>query len=182
MVSAAEGNAALDARTAALLPSLRLCVGRTRAELHCRSPEARDVDRAEAEGWQARTVDHLQLQWTVRFRERPRDLGALRIEDADETPGAAITEVRIEGAPGRPLLLAGDGQRESGVARGFTWVESNRGPGPRIVHASWAPPQRLPPWAFAGVAGALAAGALAALAAARRARRGRAAVTCDPPR
>lgn len=174
-VSAAEGNAALDARTAALLPALRLCAGRTRGDVSCRAAEARDVERAEGEGWQARGVDHLQLQWTLRFRERPADVGALRFEDDDATPGAAITEVEIEGDPGRPLLVAGDGQRESGVSRGFTWVESNRGPGPRVVHASWSPPARLPRWAFLVVAVTAAAGAVAA--ASRRSHR---AVACSP--
>lgn len=140
-VSAAEGNAALDARSAEVLAALVICTGRTPDTTTCRHFSARDIERVEAEGWVPSQSGHLHFAWTLRLKERANEIGAIRLEDAYEVPGIELTDVEISAPPHTPLLRAGDGAVASGVAQRFTWIERVREPGPRIVVASYAPPK-----------------------------------------
>jgi len=141
-VSASEGNAALDARTEALLQKLRVCTGRSLEELRCRSLERRDIERVEAEGWTPEPPGHLHFAWTFRLAETAPEIGALRVEDAYEVDGVEITDVQIQPPGHTPLLRAGDALLPAGVAERFSWVEARREPGPRGIVATWAPPPK----------------------------------------
>lgn len=140
-VSAAEGNAALDARTTALLGALSVCTGPTLDHVSCRRLGPRDVERVEAEGWTPGPNGHLHFSWTLRLRERAREIGAIRLEDAYDVPGVEISDVQIDPPPHAPLARAGDAAMAAGVAERFNWVERLREPGPRVVVAAWTPPK-----------------------------------------
>lgn len=139
-VSAAEGNAALDARSEALLAGLEICTGRSLTALECRHLAMRDIESVEADGWTAPSGSHLQLSWTLRLHERARDLGAIRVADAFDVSGVEISDVQIRSPHHTPLTLAGEGDRKSGVVDRFTWIEAKRELGPRVIVAAWAPP------------------------------------------
>lgn len=140
-ISAAEGNAALDARSAELVRSLSVCTGRTLADVRCRALTARDIERVEAEGWVPGQNGHLHFSWTFRLAEQATEVGALRLEDRYDVPGVEITDVLIDPPAHSPLSRAGDGRRSHGVALSFNWIERLREPGPRAVVAVWAPPR-----------------------------------------
>lgn len=141
-VSAAEGNAALDARSSEVLSALSVCTGRTLNDVGCRKLERREIERVEAEGWVPGPSGHLHFTWTFRLRERAKDIGALRFEDAYEVPNVEITDVEILPPRHAALTLAGEEGRTTGVSSRFTWIEARRQPGPRVVIASWPPPAR----------------------------------------
>lgn len=141
-VSAAEGNAALDARSSALLAALSICTGRSLETVRCRRLAPRDIERVEAEGWTPGPSGHLHFAWTLRLTERASAIGALRLEDGYDVPGVEMTDVSIDRPAHVPLGRAGDGGRAAGVAERFNWVERLREPGPRVVVAEWAPPAR----------------------------------------
>lgn len=164
-ISAAEGNAALDARTRALLAQLQFCTGRTLDDVTCRHPAPGDVERMGAQGWVPGPAGDIHFLWTFALHVSARSIGAIRIVDASREPGVEITEARITPPPGVKLLVAGDGHA-SGVARRFTWIEAKRPPGPRVIEAAWPPPRRAH-WLLLGAI--LVAGLLWALA--RRLRR-----------
>lgn len=136
-VSAAEGNAALDGHTDALLAALQVCSGRTLDALECRALERRDVELVEADGWIPGPQGHLHFAWTLRLGHAAADLGALRVVDGWQIPSVEITDVRIRPPPDTALTSAGEGGQPSGVATGFNWIEARRGPGPREVVATW---------------------------------------------
>ncbi len=140
-ISAAEGNAALDARSAELVRSLSVCVGRTLETVRCRPLAARDIERVEAEGWVPGQSGHLHFSWTFRLDQLATEVGAVRVEDHYEVPGVEITDVLIEPPTHTRLSRAGDGRRTEGVAQSFNWIERLRAPGPRTVVAAWAPPR-----------------------------------------
>lgn len=140
-VSAAEGNAALDARSKVLLAHLKICTGRTLADLHCGHLAVRDIERVEADGWTPGPTGHLVFYWTLRLHQSADQIGALRIEDTYAAPGIEISEATIDPPAGKRLLVAGDG-RTKGVTAQFGWTEANRPPGPRVVVAEWPPPPR----------------------------------------
>ncbi len=164
-ISAAEGNAALDARTAALLADLTICTGRTLADVSCRHPARKDVERVEAQGWVPGPAGDIHFLWTLDVRASARSIGAIRLEDASSQPGVEITEVRITPPAGLPLLVAGD-KAAHGVVRRFTWIEKSRPPGPRVIVAAWPPPSRRALWLVTGLV--LAAAALLAFGRVRR--------------
>ncbi len=140
-VSAAEGNAALDEHTDALLGALTVCTGRTLDAVACRKLRRRDVERVEAQGWVPGPARHLHFAWTLRLRERAGDIGALRLEDDYQPPGLEITDVSIVPPRGVELTRAGDGALGStGVTAAFSWIEARRSPGPRVIVAAWPPP------------------------------------------
>lgn len=143
-ISAAEGNAALDARSAELLASLSVCTGVELEKVTCRRLSPRDIERVEAEGWVPEESGHLHFSWTFRLAERATQIGAIRVEDDYAVSGVEISDVQI----GRPLHAAlsraGDAQRAGGVSETFNWVERLREPGPRVVVAAWAPPRARP--------------------------------------
>lgn len=141
VVSAAEGNAALDTRTASLLEAVRVCVGRSLSKATCRKLAPRDVERVEAEGWAPGPSGHLHFSWTFRLAESARDSGALRFEDAYEVPGVGITDVQITPPAHAALIRAGDAAVDAGVSERFTWIEKLRTPGPRSVVAAWPAPR-----------------------------------------
>ena len=141
-VSAAECNAALDARTAALLAALSVCTGRTLDDLRCRRLTTRDIERVESEGWAPGQSGHLHFIWTFRLAERANEIGAFRLEDAYDVPGIEISDVQIDRPLHTPLARAGDGALSAGVTERFNWIERQREPGPRVVVAAWAPPLR----------------------------------------
>ncbi len=140
-VSAAEGNAALDARSKVLLAHLKVCTGRTLADLRCGHLAVRDIERVEADGWTPGATGHLVFSWTLRLHQSAARIGALRLEDTYAAPGVQISQVTIHPPVGKRLLVAGDG-RAKGVTAQFGWTESNRPPGPRVVVAEWPPPPR----------------------------------------
>lgn len=141
-VSASEGNAALDARTKDLLRALTVCTGRSLREVVCRKLELREVERVEAEGWKPGPNEHLHFAWTLKLRDRARDVGAIRVEDAYEVEGVEVSDVAIDPPAHTSLELAGEGGRAKGVASRFSWLEARRPPGPRVVVAQWAAPPR----------------------------------------
>jgi hypothetical protein len=153
-VSAAEGNAALDAKTLELLGGLRVCTGDSLEQLDCQQLRQPDVELVEAEGWIPGPTGHLHFAWTLRLRTGARKLGAIRIEDGWETPGVEITEVSIQSPPERPLTRAGEGDSPDGTRLEFTWIEARRGSGPRVVAASW-PKESDRVWPLLVIAGAL---------------------------
>jgi hypothetical protein len=157
-VSAAEGNAALDARTDALLGALRVCTGRSADALDCRALVRRDVERVEAEGWIPGPTGHLHFSWTLALRDAKSDLGAIRIEDGWQVDGIEVTDVGFDGAS--DLTAAGEGESPAGVAARFTWIESRRAPGPRTFSAAWPPPPERP-WLVLLAAGLLMIGGAA---------------------
>jgi hypothetical protein len=136
-VSAAEGNAALDLKTAELLERLRVCTGDSPAELDCVALGLTAVELVEAEGWIPGPTGHLHFAWTLRLRSGARRLGAIRIEDDWQIPGVEITDVRIAPPAAISLTSAGEGDSPEGVRTQFTWIEARRGLGPRVVSASW---------------------------------------------
>ena len=143
-ISAAEGNAALDARSAELLASLSVCTGAVLEEVSCRRLSLRDIERVEAEGWAPEDSGHLHFSWTIRLGERATEIGALRFEDDYSVSGVEISDVQIDRPAHTPLLRAGDAGRAEGVAASFNWIERLREPGPRVVIAAWAPPRARP--------------------------------------
>lgn len=149
-ISAVEGNAALDARTAKLLADLTVCTGRTLDAVSCRHLARTDVERVDAQGWVPGPAGDIHFLWTLDLHASARDIGALRVEDASSQPGVEITEVRITPPAGKPLLVAGVRDAHS-VARRFTWIEKSRPPGPRVIVAAWAPPPRRVLWLLLGV-------------------------------
>jgi hypothetical protein len=136
-VSASEGNAALDRKTADLLAHLRICTGRSAQELECATLERRAVEQVEVDGWVPDAAGHLHFAWTLRLPADAARLGALRVEDDWQLAGVEITDVRIVPPSHAPLTAAGEGPSPSGVASGFTWIEARRGTGPRVVAAAW---------------------------------------------
>jgi hypothetical protein len=159
VVSSAEGNARLDARSAELLRALRVCTGRTFEDLACRELSSRQISLVEADGWSTGPTGHLHLAWTFTLGMAAAELGALRLEDAVHMPEIELTDVRIQPPRERTLLAAGEGRTPSGVTQRLTWIEARRGQGPRIVSAAWPPPERRWPAAVA-VATLAAAGGL----------------------
>jgi hypothetical protein len=155
-VSAAEGNAALDSRTAELLEGLRICTGDTVEQLECRALRPPEVELVEAEGWIPGPSGHLHFGWTLRLPSGAHKLGAIRIEDGWDAPGVEITDVRIEPPPAIALTSAGEGTSPEGVHTRFTWIEA-RGPEARVVSASWPKPAASR-WPLLAIAGALILG------------------------
>ena len=94
-ISAAEGNAALDARSAELLASLSVCTGAVLEEVSCRRLSLRDIERVEAEGWAPEDSGHLHFSWTLRLGERATEIGALRFEDDYSVSGVEISDGQI---------------------------------------------------------------------------------------
>ena len=139
-VSAAEGNAALDARSGDLIRALQICTGSSLTELTCRALEQREIESVEADGWTPSLDGHLNFTWTFALRERAPELGAVRLQDAYEVPGVEITEVQIRPPVHAALTLAGEGDRARGVTERFTWLEARRAPGPRSIVATWLAP------------------------------------------
>lgn len=159
-VSAAEGNAALDARSDELVRQLRVCSGPSLSASSCRVIERREIETVEVDGWSPSPSRHLHFTWTLMLRERARELGAIRLEDSYEVPGVEITEVEIRPPAHAALSLAGEGGRAQGVTERFTWIEARRAPGPRSIIAAWPAPTARS-WRailvlLAGVAAALA--------------------------
>jgi hypothetical protein len=155
VVSAAEGSAALDARSAELLRTLRVCKGDRLDALECSELSARQIELVAAEGWNAGPAGDLHFGWTFNLGESVESIGALRVEDAFELPGVEITEVRIEPPRGRALAAAGEGSAPQGVTRRLSWIEARRGSGPRILSAVWPPPSRH--WVTLAIAAAVVA-------------------------
>jgi hypothetical protein len=142
VVSAAEGSAALDARSASLLRALRVCKGDRLDALECSELSPRQVELVAAEGWNAAPASDLHFDWTFNLAESAESIGALRIEDAFEIPGVEITEARIEPPRARALQVAGEGSAPQGVTRRLSWIEARRGSGARILSAAWPLPSR----------------------------------------
>lgn len=142
VVSAAEGSAALDARTAELLRALRFCQGDGLDALECSELSPRQIELVAAEGWNAGPGADLHFDWTFNLGESVESIGAVRVEDASGLPGVEITEARIEPPRGRALRAAGEGSIPAGVTRRLSWIEARRGSGPRVLAAAWPPPRR----------------------------------------
>jgi hypothetical protein len=142
VVSAGEGNAALDARSAELLGALRVCGGLALDAVECRELTPKQIERVEAEGWTPGPTADLHFAWLLNLGDGAESLGALRIEDAWKPPGVEITVVRIEPPKERALTAAGEGNLPTGVARELTFIEARRGAGPYVVSAAWPAPQR----------------------------------------
>ena len=140
-VSAGEGNAALDARSTALIAHLRVCTGRTLKALSCSHLALRDIERVEADGWTPGATGHLVFSWTLKLDRSADQIGALRLEDSYAAPGVQNTEVQIHAPAGKRLQRAGD-ERTPGVSTQFGWTEKSRPSGPRVVVAEWPPPRR----------------------------------------
>jgi hypothetical protein len=162
-VDTLEGNAALDARTDALLQQLEVCTGANLETVECKRLEKRNVELVAAEGWAPEDdAEHLHLMWTFRLDRRATDIGAIRVSDGyDGDFGVELTDVEIDAPAHAKLSLAGEGGRTAGLAARFSWVEARRAPGPRIVVAAWPAPassrRRFVVIALAGTAfGALA--------------------------
>ena len=151
-VSAAEANAAFDARTKVLLKKVRICLGDTLEAMDCRELTEEDIESREAQGWVPGPKGHLHFAWKLLPRARAADIGAIRLEDSYDVPGVDISDVSIEAPKHAPLVSAGSDERD-GVSSKFTWLEARRAPGPRIVHATWQPPRRRGwiPWAAASL-------------------------------
>jgi hypothetical protein len=141
-VSAAEGNAALDAHTAALLERVRVCIGPSLSQVECKKLERRDVERVEAEGWAPGPDGHLHLIWRLSLGASARDVGAVRIEDDYQVAGVEMTDVQVQAPPHSALLRVGDGAQPEPASSQFTWLEARRPAGPRVVVATWKPPRQ----------------------------------------
>ena len=140
-VSAAEGNAALDAHTDALLAKLSVCTGRTLEQVSCRALTHRDVEQVEAQGWVPGASRDLHFAWTLRLREDAAEIGALRLSDDYRPAGIEITNVQITPPQGVKLLRAGDAAQSSAeVMSLLSENEKARALGPRVVVAAWPPP------------------------------------------
>jgi LPXTG-motif cell wall-anchored protein len=150
-VSTAEGNAALDARSGELLQQLEVCTGDSIDDLACRKLDRRQIELVEAQGWIPDASGHLHFAWTLRLDVATSQIGAIRLVDSYEVGGIEMTDVEIVPPDDLELLAAGGEDRPGGVSRSFTWAEARRPPGPRVVTASWPPPEM--PWlAIAGAA------------------------------
>lgn len=143
-VSAAEGNARLDARTDELLAALVVCTGQKLDALDCKKLDRTAVERVAAEGWDPEPNGHLHLSWTLELRTRSSEIGAIRVEDGWDLSGIEVSDVAFAAPRHAPLELAGEADRPSGVAERISFIEQRRAPGPRTVIAVWPAPRPSP--------------------------------------